>query len=88
MFLLYWVVIAGGRRNIAACKMRAKMSFKAMCLSVPGNPCYTAAKWQDGGGSGEDDGAGGWYHCEQQQPALACPALAHQLESTNPGSRL
>ena len=55
MFLMYWVVIVGGKRDITACRMRAKMSFKAMCLSVPGNPCCTAAMWQGGGGSREDD---------------------------------
>lgn len=26
-----------------------------MCLSIPGNPCCTAAVWQGGGGSREDD---------------------------------
>lgn len=53
MFLMYWVVIAGGKRGITACRMRAKMSFKAMCLSVLGNPCCTAAVWQGGGGGRE-----------------------------------
>lgn len=32
-----------------------KMSFKAACFSVPGNPCCTAAVWQ-GGGGGQGDG--------------------------------
>ena len=29
MFLMYWVVIVGGRRDITACRMRSKMSFRA-----------------------------------------------------------
>lgn len=29
MFLMYWMVTVGGRRDITACRMRAKMSFGA-----------------------------------------------------------
>lgn len=55
MFLMYWVVIVGGRRDITACRMRSKMSFRATCLSVPGNHCCTAAMWEGRGGSRGDD---------------------------------
>lgn len=56
MFLMYRLVIVGGRRDLIACGMRAKISFKAMRLPIPGTPCCTAAMWQGGGGSREDGG--------------------------------
>lgn len=66
VFLMYWVVFVGGRRDITACRMRAKMSFKAVCFSVPGNPpppiqlhsCHVAGKGRRGG----REDARGWHH--------------------------
>lgn len=56
-----------------------------MCLLIPGNPCCTAAVWQGGGGSGEDDREMASLYVAAY-PALQ--TLTHQLESTNLGSRL
>lgn len=55
VFLMYGVVIVEGGRDLTACRMRATVSFKALCLSVPGNPCCTAGVWQGREGSREDD---------------------------------
>lgn len=86
MFLMYRLVIVGGRRDLIACGMRAKISFKAMRLPIPGTPCCTAAMWQGGGGSRED----GWGDGTAVCCSLPWPVklLTQQLESTNPGSRL
>ena len=54
MFLMCWVGIVGGRRDITACRMRAKVSFRAVCLPAPGNPCCTSAVWRGGEGAGDD----------------------------------
>lgn len=55
-----------------------------MCLSIPGNPCCTAAVWQGGGGNREGD--------REMTPlcAVVFPDLQTltQLESTNLDPRL
>lgn len=81
VFLMYWVVIAGGRRDVTACGMRVKMSCASQFLATP------AAQLQCGGWGRGGEAAG------EMAPlcAAACSgrqALTHQLEGTSLGSRL
>lgn len=77
MFLMYWVVKVGGKRDITACRMRATVSFKGVYLSIPGNLCCIAAMWE---GKGAERMTGRWHH-RVHKPTLL-NKLTHQLETT------